>query len=72
MHEDRKALQEYEAVLSKNPNRFNSLYGAGSSAEKIGDRKKAVVYFNQMSQIVDRGCNRPEWIAARSFLLRKQ
>jgi tetratricopeptide (TPR) repeat protein len=72
LHRDREALQEFETVLSKNPNRFNSLYGAGSSAEKIGDNKKAIVYFNEMSHIVDSTCDRPEWLAARSFLTRRQ
>jgi uncharacterized protein (DUF2225 family) len=31
--------------LKNSPNRFNTLYGAGKSAELIGDKEKAVFYF---------------------------
>ncbi len=43
------ALQAYEAVLRKCPNRFNSLYGAGKAAEKSGNREKAIYYYKQLS-----------------------
>ena len=43
-----EALLQYELALEKNPNRFNSLYGAGISAELIGDKNKAKDYFTTM------------------------
>ena len=51
MNENENALQAYEAVLAKCPNRFNSLYGAAKAAEKKGDEQKAVYYYKQMSTI---------------------
>jgi tetratricopeptide (TPR) repeat protein len=36
-----EALEAYEEVLKKAPNRFNSLYGAGLAAEQFNDQKKA-------------------------------
>jgi len=45
------ALQAYEAVLHKSPNRFNSLYGAGIAAQKSGQQQKADFYFNQLLKI---------------------
>jgi tetratricopeptide (TPR) repeat protein len=48
-HKD--ALQQYELCLKNSPNRFNSLYGAGKSAELIGDKKKAEFYFEAIKKI---------------------
>lgn len=45
------ALQCYEAVLQKSPNRFNSLYGAGRSAEKFANAQKAILYYRQLVTI---------------------
>jgi tetratricopeptide (TPR) repeat protein len=45
------ALQCYEAVLQKSPNRFNSLYGAGRSAEKSVNTQKAILYYRQLATI---------------------
>lgn len=64
-----EALQAYEAVLKKSPNRFNSLYGAGIAAEKKGDKEKAVGYFRQLLVIVGTvNSNRAEIVTTRSFL----
>src|SRR5450631_177723 len=46
-----EALHAYESALQKSPNRFNSLYGAGVSAEKLGDKQKTVFYFKQLLTI---------------------
>ncbi len=43
-----KALTAYEGVLKKAPNRFNSLYGAGLAAEKLGQEEKAKLYYTQL------------------------
>jgi tetratricopeptide (TPR) repeat protein len=53
LNKQEEALQAYETVLKKSPNRFNSLYGAGSSAEKTGNTQKAVYYYKQLSAITD-------------------
>ncbi|WP_336518494.1 tetratricopeptide repeat protein [Pollutibacter soli] len=62
------ALQEYEMALQKSPNRFNSLYGAGVAAEKLGDKGKAINYYEQLVSVVGSGSHRPELIAVREFL----
>jgi len=68
-NENNAALLAYEAVLTKSPNRFNSLYNAGIAAEKSGDNKKAVSYFKQLLSVADTAnSSRPEIAAARSFL----
>jgi hypothetical protein len=53
MNENDNALQAYEAVLKKCPNRLNGLYGAGKAAKKSGDEKKATYYYRQLSLIAD-------------------
>lgn len=67
--QNEEALKAYETVLAKNPNRFNSLYGAGIAAEKSGNTQKAVFYFKQLLTIVDtENPGRHEVVEARSFL----
>ena len=64
-----EALHAYESALQKSPNRFNSLYGAGVSAEKLGDKQKTVFYFKQLLTIADTAKDvRPEVVAAQSFM----
>jgi len=46
-----EALLQYELSLKNSPNRFNSLYGAGRSAELIGDKNKATKYFTTLLEI---------------------
>ena len=41
----KEALTHYEKSLVNNPNRFNSIYGAGKSAELIGNKSKAQSYY---------------------------
>ncbi len=72
MQQHENALQAYELVLKKCPNRFNSLYGAGLASEKSGNRQKAVFYYRQLSTItyaVNSG--RPELAAIKSFLMKQ-
>src|ERR1035437_181136 len=69
MGENQDALQAYEAVLKKSPNRFNSLYGAGKAAEKSGDKQKTIYYYKQLSTITDStGSGRQELVYVRKFL----
>ncbi|HEY4965056.1 MAG TPA: hypothetical protein VII28_01595, partial [Puia sp.] len=69
LKQNTEALQAYESVLQKSPNRFNSLYGAGLGAEKLGNKQKTVFYFKQLLSIVDTAkSDRPEVATARSFM----
>ncbi len=63
------ALEEYEAVLRAAPNRFNALFGAGSAADRIGNRVKARYYYEALlaqSELSDG--MRPALEHARDFL----
>jgi len=69
LKQNAEALQAYESVLQKSPNRFNSLYGAGIAAEKLGDKQKTAIYFKQLLSIADTAkTDRPEVVTARSFM----
>jgi tetratricopeptide (TPR) repeat protein len=61
------ALNEFEATLQRDPNRFRSLYGAAKAASLSGDRGKARVYFAQLIKICERadGPARSELTEAR-------
>jgi tetratricopeptide (TPR) repeat protein len=59
------ALAEYKAVLAKKMNRFDSLYGAGSSAFALGDTATAKVYYKQLLANAT-GEERPELVTART------
>jgi len=72
MKQNENALQTYEAVLQKNPNRFNSLYGAGVAAERADNRGKAVFYYKQLLAISDLNSNRSELTVAKTFLKKYQ
>ncbi len=67
MGESAKALVAYQTDLKRHPNRFNGLYGAGLAAEKSGNIKEAVHYYNQLLTIASDG-SRPELILVKSFL----
>lgn len=62
-----EALSEYEKVLSKEPNRFAALYGAGRSAELAGQPGKARGAYARLLQIT-RGDERAEVRTARKFI----
>jgi len=63
------ALAEYEIQLKINPNRFNSLYGAGRAAEMAKQPDKAASYFQQLVKVcAGSNTDRPELAYARSYL----
>jgi len=66
--QNESALQAYEKVLEKSPNRFNSLYGTGLAAERSGRIEKARDYYRQLLAMADPGSGRPELTRARLFL----
>ena len=68
----REALAAYEQVMAKEPNRYNSLAGAASAAERLGDTEKAKALYTQLVGMTEGATTeRPELIAARKFLGRK-
>jgi len=65
----RDALAAYEAVLKIYPARFRSLYGAGLSAERVGDDARASGYFTQLvKQTAAADGSRAEVTHARDYL----
>jgi hypothetical protein len=63
------ALAQFEAVLSKEPNRFNALAGAAASAEKADDARKASAYAQKLLALAGDGAgSRPAVVAARRTL----
>ncbi len=63
----KEALKEFEATLTKEPNRFRSLYGAAEAAKLAGDRHTAQTYFKKLLEVAARGDRpgRPELAEAR-------
>lgn len=56
-----EAIVAYETTLEISPNRFNSLFGAATSAELLGKTDVAEYYFSQLSEItVPEESERPE------------
>jgi tetratricopeptide (TPR) repeat protein len=68
LHQNDAAFREYEAVLKKSPNRFNSLFGAARAAEILGDKQNATLYYKQLLAMADAHSVRPELNTARRFL----
>ena len=65
----REALGEYEACLKLNPGRLNSLYGAGLSAERAGERELARQRYAELAAMIAADTDRPEVARARAFLV---
>jgi hypothetical protein len=63
-----EALKEFEATLTKEPNRFRSLYGAAEAAKQAGDHQAAEMYFQKLLKITERADKpgRQELAEARS------
>ena len=67
INESAKALEAYREDLKRHPNRFNGLYGAGLAAQKSGNVKEAIDYYNQLLSVASNS-SRPELILVKSFL----
>ena len=63
-----EALSAYEATLRISPNRFNSLFGAGTAAEEAGDAELASSYFENLLQITEDESSRPQLARVNQFL----
>lgn len=61
-----EAATAYEATLSRSPNRFRSLYGAGHAAELDGDHDRARHYYGALLETAG-ASDRPEVQHAREF-----
>jgi tetratricopeptide (TPR) repeat protein len=63
-----QALEAYEAVLRKHPNRFNALYGAGTAARRSGKAQVAAEYYRTLLSFVNKDSRRPEVKHIREYL----
>ena len=64
-----EALSAYEAALKIYPGRFQGLYGAGLSAERMGDKNTALRYYGKLAQqTVKADGSRVELAHVREFI----
>jgi hypothetical protein len=64
-----EALVEFEASATREPNRFNGLFGAARAAELSGDRVKAKTLYAKLVAMCDRADDdRPELRQAKAML----
>ncbi|MBI4639069.1 MAG: hypothetical protein HY731_00135 [Candidatus Tectomicrobia bacterium] len=64
-----QALNEFEASLRRDPNRFNGLYGAARAAEQAGNREKARMFYEKLVALCGKAdSERPELLKAKAFL----
>ena len=50
-----EALKEFEATLTREPNRFRALYGAAEAAKLAGDRPTEQKHFRELLKVAERG-----------------
>lgn len=63
------ALTQYEAVLRKAPNRYNTIYGAGLAAEYLNKREAAAAYYSLLlDMVIDEPGRRSTLEHAEQFL----
>jgi len=64
-----EALVAYESALTRNRNRFNSLYGAGMASEELGDADLAREYYELLLDLCDDAdTDREEFVHAKKFV----
>jgi tetratricopeptide (TPR) repeat protein len=64
-----EATDAYEASLIISPNRYNSLYGAGYAAERVGDAPKTKLYYEKLVELAsDADSDRTSLIRAKMYL----
>jgi Tfp pilus assembly protein PilF len=49
-----QALEQFEAALKKEPNRFRALYGAARAAQLRGNREASRKYFAELLMVCER------------------
>ncbi len=66
-----EALAEFEAVLTKEPNRFRAVFGAGRAAERAGQVDKAKAHYRALLEIAKTAdTERAELKEARAYVAR--
>jgi len=69
MNRPEDALVQYRQALKINPNRFDSVYGAGRAAEMAKHPQEAAIYFQRLVQVcAGSRSTRPELAYASRFL----
>jgi len=69
LNQPAEAFTEYQATLRSAPNRFHALSGAAHAAERLGDLKRARIYYTQLLALCAHADgDRPELQDARTFL----
>jgi hypothetical protein len=69
LNQPAQALIEFEASATREPNRFNGLFGAARAAELSGDRAKAKALYAKLVAMCDRADgDRPELRQAKAAL----
>ncbi len=63
-----EALTTYEAVLKRQPNRFNSLCGAARAAELVGEPGRARSHYQMLIQVADPSSSRECLRNGRAFV----
>jgi hypothetical protein len=67
-----EALREYQAVISKEPNRYRAIFGAARAARLAGDAEKARLYYTQLIELAQSAdTERDSLQEARQFLAQK-
>jgi Tfp pilus assembly protein PilF len=72
INEPVQALEQFEATLKKEPNRFRALYGAARAAQLSGNREASDKYFGQLLKVCEHADNpgRAEILEANRAILR--
>jgi hypothetical protein len=69
LNQPAQALVEFEASATREPNRFNGIFGAARAAELSGDRSKAKALYAKLVAMCDRAdADRPELRQAKAAL----
>jgi tetratricopeptide (TPR) repeat protein len=72
MGQPAQAVREYEASLTRAPNRFKTLYGIARASELAGDRDKAWAHYGKLVALAKPSeTERPELREAKAFLARR-
>jgi Tfp pilus assembly protein PilF len=63
------ALREFEAVLTREPNRYRATLGAAMAAEKAGERERAAAHYARLLELAPAADPaRTELASAKRFL----
>src|SRR5262249_47234026 len=54
LNQPREALEQFEATLKKEPNRFRALYGAAHASQLSGNREASRKYFADLLKLCER------------------